>query len=188
MRPYSLVLASASPRRAEILSSAGIPFQVRPVHIDETRQPGELPVAYVRRLAQSKALAARTIPTEIVLAADTTVALDSHVLEKPANLEDARRMIELLAGGVHEVSTGICLRRNEHIVVDHATTRVRFVPMTAKEIDDYAASGEPMDKAGGYGIQGLASKYIDYIEGCYFNVVGLPVSLVWRRLAEFNLR
>jgi septum formation protein len=121
-------------------------------------------------------------PGEVVLGADTTVVIDDHVLEKPRDTSDALRMIGLLSGREHEVITGICLRSESKKLVDVAITRVRFAKLTREEIETYAASGEPMDKAGAYAIQGLASKFIDRIEGDYFNVVGLPVALVYRHL------
>ena len=177
-----LVLASQSPRRAEILRQAGIPFVVRAVGVDETPIPGERPEECVRRLAEWKALAAPAGPGEIVLGADTTVVIDGEMLGKPAGAADARRMLAALSGRRHEVLTGICLRSAGGLVRDWASTAVWFAPMSAREIDEYAASGEPMDKAGAYAIQGLASKFIEKIEGCYFNVVGLPVALVYRHL------
>jgi septum formation protein len=177
-----VVLASQSPRRAEILRQAGIPFNVRAVPIDETPLPGEKPEDYVRRLAESKALAVTCGPGEIVLAADTTVVIDGEMLAKPEDAADARRMLAKLSGRQHEVMTGICIRRCSEVIRDCATTTVWFTPMSEREIADYAASGEPLDKAGAYAIQGLAGKYIDKIEGCYFNVMGLPVALVYRHL------
>ncbi len=178
-----LVLASQSPRRAEILRQAGIPFTVRSAAVDETPIEGELPEDYVRRLAEWKAMAIEASAAEIVLGADTTVVIDGQMLGKPADAADARRMIELLAGRRHEVLTGICLRRGDRKVCDWAATQVWFAAMSEAEIDAYAASGEPLDKAGGYAIQGLASKYVERINGCYFNVVGLPVALVYRYLS-----
>ncbi len=177
---HPIILASASPRRAEILRTAGIPFTVEVTPVDETRLPAESAEAYVRRLAQLKGEACST--PGIVLAADTTVRIDSEILEKPADPADAARMLRLLSGRTHDVLTGICLRRGREVIVDHETTRVRFVPLTEEDVQKYVSSGEPMGKAGAYAIQGLASKYIDRIEGCYFNVVGLPVALVWRHL------
>jgi len=177
-----LVLSSQSPRRAEILASAGIPFVVRVAPVDETPRPGETPEEYVERLAEEKALAVDAAPDETVLGADTTVVIDGGMLAKPADAADARRMLGLLAGRRHQVLTGIALRRGDCVTRDRAVTAVWFAPMTAAEIDAYVASGEPMDKAGAYAIQGLASKFVERIEGCYFNVVGLPVSLVYRRL------
>jgi septum formation protein len=175
-----LVLASQSPRRSEILRQAGIPFTVRVTTVDESVQAGELPEAYVQRLAVEKAMAVEAGPDELVLGADTTVVIDGEMLAKPEDAADARRMLGLLSGRKHEVLTGIALRRGGEVVKDWAATSVWFTTMTEEEIDEYVASGEPMDKAGGYAIQGLASKYIEKIEGCYFNVVGLPVALVYR--------
>jgi len=178
-----IVLASGSPRRAELLTHAGIPFRVCVPGVAEFRIIGESPQDYVRRLARLKARAVHAAADEIVLAADTTVIAEGEILEKPTSPADARRMLGLLSGRVHEVKTGICLRLGGREWEDCETTRVRFLSLSQAEIDEYAASGEPMDKAGAYGIQGLASRFIDRIEGCYFNVVGLPVSLVWRYLA-----
>ncbi len=181
-----LVLASHSPRRREILSNAGIEFVCRPAAVDEQREDGEDPRAHVKRLARAKAMAVDAAPGEIILAADTVVVVDEHVLGKPASIEEAARMLHRLSGREHEVITGICLRSGDRVLVDAESTRVRFIALSDEEIAGYAASGEPMDKAGAYAIQGLASKFIDRIEGCYFNVVGLPVSLVFRRLREFS--
>ncbi len=175
-----LVLASQSPRRADILRQAGIPFTVRVAAIDESPLDGERPEKYVQRLAAEKAMAVECGPGETVLGADTTVVIDGEMLAKPADAADARRMLGLLSGRRHEVLTGIALRRGGEVLRDWAATAVWFATMTPEEIDAYVASGEPMDKAGGYAIQGLASKHIDKIEGCYFNVVGLPVALVYR--------
>lgn len=177
-----LVLASQSPRRAEILRQAGIPFVVRSTPVDETPRANELPEDYVRRLAEEKALAVAARPDETVLGADTTVVIGNDLLGKPEDAADAVRMLEALSGRCHQVLTGICLRRPSGLVRDFAATRVWFTLMTSREIEDYVASGEPMDKAGAYAIQGLGSKFIERIEGCYFNVVGLPVSLVYKHL------
>jgi septum formation protein len=180
-----LVLASKSPRRQQILRDAGIPFVVRTADVAEERRPDEAAIDYVRRLAEEKAFAVPMNPGEVVLGADTTVVIDDHILEKPVDHADAARMLELLSGREHQVITGVCLRSETRKVVENEVTRVRFVPLTREEIEAYVATGEPMDKAGGYGIQGPASKFIDRIEGCYFNVVGLPVALVWRLLRSF---
>ena len=177
-----LVLASQSPRSAEILRNAGIPFVVRVAPVDETPLDGEKPEQYVQRLAEAKARAVPANDSEIVLGADTTVVVHGQILGKPADAADARRMLELLAGRRHEVMTGIAIRRGEGVTSDCAVTAVWFSPMSHQEIDDYVASGGPMDKAGAYAIQGLASRFIEKVEGCYFNVVGLPVSLVYRHL------
>jgi septum formation protein len=182
-----LVLASQSPRRAEILRNAGIPFTVRMAGVDETPHEGERPGPYVRRLAEAKARAVTASPGEIVLAADTTVVIAGELLSKPVDAEDARRMLHLLSGRRHEVLTGICLLRDDAEICDQAATAVWFAPLTAEEIDDYVNSGEPMDKAGAYAIQGLGSKLVERIEGCYFNVMGLPVSMVWRHLKALSV-
>jgi septum formation protein len=181
-----LVLASQSPRRAEILRQAGIPFVVRAAPVDETLQSHETPEEYVRRLAEEKARAVSAAPDEIVLAADTTVVVDHEILAKPADATDARRMLALLSGRRHEVMTGICLRRSDELVCDHAVTSVWFAPMSVQEIDDYVASGEPMDRAGAYAVQGAASKFISRIDGCYFNVVGLPIALVYQHYLKLS--
>jgi len=183
-----LVLASQSPRRAEILRQAGIPFTVRTAPVDETPLPEERPEDYVLRLAEWKALAVSAGPGEIVLGADTTVVADGEMPGKPADAADARRMLAALSGRRHEVLTGICLRRAAGIVRDFASTEVWFAPMSDAEIDAYVASGEPMDKAGGYAIQGLASRYVERIAGCYLDVVGLPVALVYRHLRAWDAR
>jgi septum formation protein len=179
-----LVLASQSPRRSEILRQAGIPFQVRAAEVDETPLNGEKPEDYVRRLAEWKARAIKADSEETILAADTTVVIDEQMLAKPVDVEDAKRMLRLLSGRRHEVLTGICLLRGTKAVVDWAETDVWFSAMTEAEVAEYVASGEPMDKAGGYAIQGLASKFIQKIDGCYFNVVGLPIALVYRHLRQ----
>jgi septum formation protein len=177
-----LVLASQSPRRREILERAGLPFTVRVSGVPEEIEPGEGSVDYVRRLACVKAEAVHRDPDEIVLGADTVVVLDEHILGKPADERDAVRMLRMLSGREHTVLTGICLRHAASVVSDHAATRVRFVDLSARDIEDYVNSGEPMDKAGAYAIQGLASRFIDRIEGDYCNVVGLPVALVYKHL------
>ena len=179
-----LVLASQSPRRREILQQAGIPFVVRISDVDESVRPGESPAGYVQRLAAAKAHAVEAADGETVLGADTTVVVDGEILAKPTDAADARRMLALLAGRRHDVLTGICLRRGESATCDVVATGVVFAPLTSEEIDAYVASGEPMDKAGAYAIQGLASKFVERIEGDYFNVMGLPVALVYRRLQE----
>ncbi len=177
-----LVLASHSPRRREILTAAGIEFVTRPVAVDETPLQGEDAREHVLRLAREKALAAPAGAGEIVLGADTVVVVDGTIFGKPASGEQAAWMLRRLSGREHEVVTGVCLRAGERVAAEAECTRVRFVTLSEDEIASYAASGEPMDKAGAYAIQGLASKYIDRIEGCYFNVVGLPVALVYRML------
>jgi septum formation protein len=181
-----LVLASQSPRRSEILRQAGISFTVRAAPVDETPIPDERPEDYVQRLAEAKARAVEAAPDEVVLGADTTVVIDGEMLGKPTDEADARRMLEKLEGRRHLVMTGICLKRGDEVTRDWAETKVWFASMSAAEIEEYAASGEPMDKAGAYAIQGLASKFVEKIEGCYFNVMGLPVALVYRRFKNFG--
>jgi septum formation protein len=177
-----LVLASQSPRRSEILRQAGIPFTVRAADVDESVLAAESPADYVQRLAKAKAHAVGAADGETVLGADTTVVIDGEILAKPADAADARRMLVRLSGRRHEVLTGICLRRGDHAIRDYATTGVVFAALSDAEIDEYVASGEPMDKAGAYAIQGLASKFVERIEGDYFNVMGLPVAMVYRLL------
>jgi septum formation protein len=182
-----LVLASRSPRRSEILRHAGIPFVIRPADVDETPIPGEPARDYVMRIARKKAEAVTAAEGEIVLGADTTVAMDGELLGKPRDAADAVRMLEMLSGRRHQVLTGICLRSPAGTIEDCAETSVWFAPLTSGEIADYAASGEPLDKAGAYGIQGLASKFVDRIEGCYFNVMGLPVALLYQHLRSLTV-
>jgi septum formation protein len=181
-----IVLASASPRRRELLLNAGIEFTVRPAGIPEVRLPGERPDGYVLRIAGAKAAATKSDPGEWVLAADTTVDIDGVALEKPASAADAIDMLRRLSGRWHEVHTGVVLRSETLSLAECVTTRVEFAPIPHAEIASYAASDEPMDKAGGYAIQGIASRWVRRIEGCYFNVVGLPVSTVWRMLAQME--
>jgi septum formation protein len=177
-----LILASQSPRRKEILERAGFRFDIRATSVIEERADGESPEEYVKRLARDKAEAVTLTDGEIVLGADTTVLVGDQVLEKPGDAADAVRMLRALSGRAHRVLTGICLRDKEKTVVDYAETAVRFIPLTEPEIAAYVASGEPMDKAGAYAIQGLASKFIESIDGCYWNVVGLPIALVYAHL------
>ena len=181
-----LILASKSPRRSEILTNAGFQFEVRTAGVPEVRAASEHPVDYVRRLARAKAAAVAAAAADVVLGADTVVVVSGSVLEKPVDAADARRMLGLLSGREHDVITGICLRRGDREIVDSESTQVRFIGLSDAEIDAYVASGEPMDKAGAYAIQGLAAKFIDRVAGCYFNVVGLPIALFhrhWKRLA-----
>jgi septum formation protein len=185
-----LILASASPRRAEILRDAGLQFSVLSSAVDETPVPGETPHELVSRLALAKAelVAARALGPAIVIAADTVVTLESAVLGKPRTSEDARQMLEKLSGRTHSVLTGVVLirlpdaERREFI----ETTQVHFTSIANEEIVKYLASGEPFDKAGAYAIQGLGGRYIPRIDGCYFNVVGLPLARLCKELAELG--
>jgi septum formation protein len=177
-----LILASASPRRHELLLAAGIPHRVEPADIPELRNAGEPPKDFVVRIAEQKARAIARIFGDIVLGADTVVCLDDEVLGKPASDADAARMLHLLSGRDHWVHTGICLISGARCVRDVSSTKVSFVYLEEAEIREYTQSGEPRDKAGAYAIQGRGSKFVGSIEGSYHNVVGLPVSLVYRHL------
>ena len=176
-----LVLASASPRRRELLAQAGYSFEVHPAHIPEEPYPNEDPAAYVTRLAREKAQAVFNElgdPQATVLGADTTVALDNHILGKPESPADAARVLRLLSGRTHRVLTGVALVTATSTEVAAESTAVTFLALSDEEIEAYIATGEPMDKAGAYAIQGRAARWIPRIEGCYFNVVGLPIALV----------
>jgi septum formation protein len=187
-----LILASASPRRQELLHNAGIEFVVQPANAPEGVIPGESPEACAQRLARAKARAAfdqrsANHAAARVLGADTIVVVGNKILGKPADASDATRMLRLLSGREHRVITGVCLLtpgQPPKEDVRHATTRVTMITLTDADIADYIAHGEPMDKAGAYAIQGLASRWIPKIAGCYFNVVGLPIPLVYRMLRE----
>jgi septum formation protein len=191
----ALILASSSPRRRQLLRRAGIKFLSRPAGVDESLRTGETVEAYVRRMAREKArnAAERSLPGSLVLGADTAVEIAGQILGKPRNVNDAKRMLRLLSGKSHRVLTGICLLRAPgHIdALRHETTEVTFLPLSEDEIRRYVATREPFDKAGGYGIQGLASKFVRRIDGCFFNVMGLPLSLVYdllRALPEWRNR
>ncbi len=192
-----LVLASASPRRQELLRNAGISFVAHPADVDETPLSGEAPRNCAQRLARGKAVAVwRKRPQELILGADTIVVVDGKILGKPADAQDAARMLRLLSGRTHQVITGVCLARSlrsvKDKVADHPpqlriaseTTLVTMIELSDDEIRDYVATGEPMDKAGAYAIQGIAARWIPRIEGDYSNVVGLPVALAYRVLRE----
>jgi septum formation protein len=194
-----LVLASASPRRQELLRNAGIPFAVQPTDILEVPQPGEAPRAFAERLAREKSLTVfRQRPEDFVLGADTVVVVDAQILGKPRNDADAARMLRLLSGRRHQVTTGVCLfgrelragNRKLETGFEDVRSETTFVTMDALSDDDvrsYISTREPMDKAGAYAIQGRASLWISRIEGDYFNVVGLPVSLVYKMLREHGV-
>jgi septum formation protein len=181
-----LILASASPRRRELLQAAGISFSVQAAGIPEELRAGEEPVGFAKRLACEKAMAVFEVrPETAVLGADTIVVVNGEILGKPRDEQDAARMLRLLSGSQHYVVTGVCLTGNSFPAdVRSATTRVTMEEISDPEIQGYIATGEPMDKAGAYGIQGMASRWIAKIEGDYSNVVGLPIPLVWRMLRE----
>jgi septum formation protein len=185
-----LILASSSPRRAEILADAGLPFSVLSSPVDESPHPGETPAALVQRLASAKAdvVTARVVGPAIILAADTVVVLDDKILGKPGSTEDARHMLQQLSGRTHSVLTGVALirlpdgERRQFL----ESTLVHFRPIADEELSSYLATQEPYDKAGAYAIQGQAGRYIPRIEGCYFNVVGLPLSRVLTELKSLG--
>jgi nucleoside triphosphate pyrophosphatase len=184
-----IVLASKSPRRAEILKAVGWEFEAVAANVDETRMKSEDAVSYVRRLAQTKAeTVAKNIAHQgLVLGADTVVVIDGEILGQPGDDSTARRMLNLLSGKWHEVVTGIALLRTEQtsrVLIDHETTRVRFCEMTDDEIDWYVSTGEPSDKAGAYAIQGRGGIFIEEIQGDYFNIVGLPVRLLYELMSD----
>ena len=182
-----LILASASPRRREILTNAGIAFTVQAPNVPEDPRPGESPVVCAERLAREKAMAIRQQkPSDVVLGADTMVVVGDEMLAKPADDADAARMLRLLSGRSHVVTTGVCVVGPGFEDVRSESTTVFMEPLTEDDIRFYVSHGEPMDKAGGYAIQGIASRWISRIEGDYFNVVGLPISLVYRMLRERN--
>jgi septum formation protein len=185
-----LILASASPRRAEILRSAGIPFSILSSAVDETPIPGESPQEMVKRLAMAKGelVAARAVGPAIVIAADTTVTLENEILGKPRTSDDARRMLEKLSGRTHSVITGVALIRLPDVEKREfiETTHVHFASLTPEDLSEYLASDEPFDKAGSYAIQGMAGRFIPRIEGCYFNVVGLPLARLYKEITDLG--
>ena len=180
-----LVLASQSPRRAELLRNARIAFKIDAADIDEQQREGESPTEMVVRLAREKArVVAGRRPNDLVLGADTTVAIKNEVLAKPRDRDDAAAMLRRLSGRTHSVTTGVCLIGHGRDIARLESTLVHMVEISEAEIREYVATGEPMDKAGAYAIQGMASRWVNRIEGCYFNVVGLPVPLVYSMLRE----
>ena len=183
-----LILASASPRRRELLAHLGLPFTIEAADIDETPLPDEDPRLYTERLAREKAQAiAQRHPDATILAADTTVVVDDLILGKPRDTADACRMLQLLQGRSHRVITGVALYSNNQTTVESEHTSVIFTQMTIEMIGNYVATGEPLDKAGAYGIQGIAAQFIPRIEGDYSNVVGLPLARVRQLLQGAGL-
>ena len=183
-----LILASSSPRRRELLAQAGYVFEVEAADIDESVREGEAAGDYVKRLAEEKAkavyqkLASSTLAPLVVIGADTTVVCDGEILAKPADAEDAKRMLRMLSGRTHEVLTGVAVVTRVGVVSDVETTLVTFISIPQDELDYYCATAEPMDKAGAYGIQGFAARWIPRVDGCYFNVMGLPIARVVRMI------
>lgn len=186
----SVILASQSPRRRELLERMGFDdFLIRPARGEERMEPALAPALLVEELSRQKAreVAAGAEPGDLVIAADTVVAVEGRVLGKPRDRAEARRMLELLSGRTHTVYTGVTVRRGEEEQTEHEATKVRFRPLTGEEIAAYIATGEPMDKAGAYGIQALGALLVEGIQGDYFNVVGLPVCRLGRMLARFGV-
>ena len=203
-QPFRLILASRSPRRRELLAQAGYTFTIEAADVDESLRPGESPSAYVLRLAEEKARAvlARHVVNEsisggpfmersdmggdalIVLGADTTVVCDDEILAKPADAADAKRMLLRLSGRTHQVLTGIAAATRAGIPSAVESTNVTFAEIPEAELDLYCATSEPLDKAGAYGIQGYAARWIPRIDGCYFNVMGLPIARTVRLIEE----
>ena len=184
------ILASASPRRRELLASIGLDFDVVPSHIPEVRAEGEAPEEYVARLSREKAAAiAREHHDRWIIAADTTVLLAEELLEKPAGADDAKRMLATIAGRTHVVYTGVTVQNQERDYRDTrvAESEVRMLPLSARDIDWYVATGEPLDKAGAYAVQGVGAMFIDSIHGSYTNVVGLPLALLFQMLRKAGL-
>jgi septum formation protein len=181
-----LILASSSPRRAELLRAAGIDFTIRAAGVDETIRPDESPRDYVARLSREKALAVIQ-GAELALGADTTVVINGEVIGKPADAEEAGRMLRALSGQWHEVLTGVTLARAAQVLSAVSSTRVKFAELSDAEIQWYVSTGEPMDKAGAYAIQGHASLFVESIEGSYSNVVGLPMQLTYQLAREMGV-
>ena len=188
-----IVLASASPRRAEILRNAGIEFTVFKADVDETRHANESAHGYVQRVAAAKLEKAadslrRAHQSAVIIAADTAVLVGNEILGKPADARDAKRMLQLLSGNTHEVHTGLAIAAEPSVEpgLSVAVTRVHFAKLDDATIDEYVATREPLDKAGAYGIQGIGGRFVTGIEGCYFNVMGLPLSKVWAALTAIE--
>ena len=182
----AMILASQSPRRRELLGQMGFSFTVRPARGEELPHPELTPAQLVEELARQKALevSAEAEADDVVVAADTVVAIDGKVLGKPHDKVHAAQMLSALSGREHTVYTGVAVRRGETLLVEHEATFVRFRPLTQREIDLYIQTGEPMDKAGSYGIQGYGALLVEGIRGDYFNVVGLPICRLGRMLAQ----
>lgn len=182
----AMILASQSPRRRELLGQIGFSFTVRPAKGEELAHPELTPAQLVEELARQKALevSAEAASDDVVVAADTVVAIDGKVLGKPHDKVHAAQMLSALSGREHTVYTGVAVKRGETLLVEHEATQVRFRPLTEREIDLYIQTGEPMDKAGSYGIQGYGALLVEGIRGDYFNVVGLPICRLGRMLAQ----
>ena len=185
-----LILASASPRRRELLAAIGLDFEVIPSHVPEVRGEGEAPEEYVARLSREKAAAiAREHPTRWVIAADTTVLLGDQLLEKPADAADAMRMLGTIAGRTHIVYTGVTVQnlQREYHDTRVAESEVRMLPLSDRDVEWYVATGEPLDKAGAYAVQGIGAMFIDSVHGSYTNVVGLPLATLFQMLRKAGI-
>lgn len=187
--PRDIILASASPRRADLLRAIGLEFTVAPSDVDETARPGEQPRPMAERLARAKATAVRALPSPaLAIAADTVVVVDGTLFGKPADHADARRMLRALSARTHQVITAIALRARpeEVIVCESVTSRVTFAPLSEKEIDWYVATGEGADKAGAYALQGIGALFVTSVEGSYTNVIGLPLDRIYPYLLRWQ--
>lgn len=185
--PPVVVLASASPRRRELLAQLGLQFSTASPDVDETPSPGEVPAAYVRRLAIEKAHAVEAPADALVIAADTTVDLDGEILAKPLDADDARAMLRRLSARTHRVHTGVALRRGDLVLAEVVTSMVTFTPLTPEVIEWYVGTGEPLDKAGAYAVQGAGGVFVQRVRGSVSNVVGLPLHAVVRLAAELGV-
>lgn len=182
-----LLLASSSPRRSDLLSMAGYEFTVAPVNVSETCLRGTPPMQIVEQLASRKAqAAAKQHPEDTILAADTIVVLKGRILGKPKDEETAKAMLKLLSGSTHQVYTGYCVIRGEKLLCGHEVTSVEFYALSKEDIDRYVSTGEPLDKAGGYGIQGKGALFVKRIDGDFYNVVGLPIAKINRILTGLS--
>ena len=187
MLPGRVILASASPRRSDLLDQIGLDFVVAPSDIDESVRPGESAVDYVRRLAVEKAVAADADPDDVVIAADTTVDVDGAILGKPDDAADAPRMLKMLSGRAHRVHTGVAVRFGDDVASDVGTTFVKLQPITDSLMEWYIGTGEPMGKAGAYAIQGEAAVLVDGVQGSITNVIGLPLAVLDRLMTSLGL-
>ena len=192
MKYLEIILASASPRRRELLEQVGFQVQVIPSRISESAPSDADYPNHVRKMAQQKAKkVAEDYPDQLVLGADTIIVCNDQPLGKPEDASDVRFMLNFLSGAWHQVISGICLLKISDglEIVDHAVTEVHFYPLTPQDIEDYIQSGEPFDKAGAYGIQGLGARFVQEVQGCFYNVVGLPLGILWqyvKHLSEVN--
>ncbi len=182
-----LILASGSPRRKELLEQLGLTFTISIPDLDETPRPAEDPVVYVRRVALAKALAVEAPDDALVIAADTTVEIDGDILAKPFDAEEAARMLAQLSGRTHRVHTGVALRRGDDRAGEVVTSLVTFAQITAEMIEWYVATGEPLDKAGAYAVQGIGGVFVEKVDGSVSNVVGLPLHTVVRLAGELGV-